>query len=112
MKFEKVINGIMIYMNREIYSGMNEWQEILARIAVSRIIGDEAKLKETLMTNSFVRTFLIMDDEGNIDVEGLMGDLKKQIEQKGKLTIAVPMFGNFTFVPEDVDKLYRAIQEA
>lgn len=109
MEFEKVIRGIVKYLDREIYAGMNDWQEILARLAVSRMIGDEAKLKQTLLGNSFVRTFAIMDGDGNVDVDGLVCDLKKQIEQKGKISLSVPLIGDFKFTAEDVDKLYTTI---
>jgi hypothetical protein len=111
MNFEKVLMGITKYLNREIYSEMNDWQEVLARMAVSRVIGNAESLKKTLIENPFIKTFSIMDDEGNVDVEGVARDLKKQIADKGKLTITIPLFGVFTFVSEDVDKLHRTIME-
>lgn len=111
MTFDKVLNGIYKYLNNEIYSGMNDWQEMLARIAVSRLVGNGEKIKSALTNNPFLKTFAIIDDDGNIDVEGLAKDLKEQIAQKGKLTITIPMFGAFNFSPEDVDKLHRTIME-
>ena len=82
MEFEKVLNGIIKYLNNEIYSGMNDWQEVLARIAVSRVLGNKEKLKTTLLNNAYVKTFAIMDENGIVDVEGLMNDIKTQISQK------------------------------
>jgi hypothetical protein len=46
-----------------------------------------------------------------VDVEGLANDLREAIREKGKVTIALPLFGNFSFVESDVDELYRAIME-
>jgi hypothetical protein len=112
MEFEKVIRGILKYLDREIYGNMVDWQEMVARIAVSRIIGDEDKLKNTLMNNSFVRTFSIIDTDGRVDVDGLMRDIKRQIEAKGKLEFSLPMLGKFSFVTSDVDTLHRYIKEA
>lgn len=112
MDFEKVIRGILKYLDREIYGNMVDWQEMVARIAVSRIIGDEPKLKQSLMNNSFIRTFSIMDENGRVDVDGLMRDLKRQIEAKGKLEFSIPMLGKFSFVTNDVDTLHRYITEA
>lgn len=109
MTFEKVLNGILKYLNNEIYSGMNSWQEMIARIAVSRLVGNGEKIKEALMSNPFIKTFAIMDEDGNVDVEGLIHDLKEQISQKGYLKISIPMFGEFCFSPEDVDTLHRTI---
>jgi hypothetical protein len=111
MEFEKVLNGIIKYLNNEIYSGMNDWQEMLARIAVSRMVGNGDNLKHTLMNNAFIKTFAIMDENGIVDVDSLLNDIKNQISQKEKLTISLPMFGKFTFTAADVDKLYRTIME-
>lgn len=112
MDFDRVVNGIIRYLNANIFTKMNDWQEMLARIAVSRLIGDTNTLKTTLSSNGFVRTFGIIDEAGHVDVDGLIRDIKRQIEDKGKLTIALPMFGNFTFYPTDVDELRRYIMEA
>jgi hypothetical protein len=111
MNFDKVIHGIVKYLDNEIYSNMTDWQEVLARIAVGRMIGDTSELKKTLMDNSFVKTFAIMDEHGDVDVDGLMRDLKNQIAQKGKIDISIPLLGKFTFTSEDVDELHRTIDE-
>jgi hypothetical protein len=112
MEFEKVLNGILKYINQEVMVGMNDWQEMLARIAISRMIGDSSKLKETLASNGYVRTFGIMDRDGNVDVDGLMRDIREQIERKGKVSFEIPLMGKFTFRPEDVDRLHEKILEA
>ena len=111
MEFEKVLKGIMKYLNNEIYAGMNDWQDMLARIAVSRIIGNEQNLKNMLMTNPFVKTFAIIDENGIVDIEGLMRDIKTQIQEKEKISFSLPIFGRFTFTVADVDKLHRTILE-
>lgn len=109
MEFEKVLNGIMKYLNNEIYSGMNDWQEMLARIAVSRMIGNAENLKHTLIENPFIKTFAIIDENGMVDVSGLLNDLKTQFNQKEKITFSIPMFGKFTFTAADVEKLRNNI---
>ena len=111
MTFERVIHGINKYINAEIYSTMNDWQEVLARIAISRMIGNTDQLKNSLLTNGFIRTFAIMDDEGHVDVDGIARDLRHQLEEKGKMTISLPLMPSLTFKPEDVDVLYRYIME-
>lgn len=111
MTFERVINGINKYINAEIYSTMNDWQEILARVAVSRMIGNTENLKQSLTSNGFLRTFAILDEAGNVDVEGLAKDIKNQILAKGKMTVTFPLMPSLTFKPEDVDTLMRYIRE-
>ena len=110
MNFEQTINGITKYLNNEIYIKMNDWQEIIARIAVSRLMGNTEQLKTALISNPFVQTFGIITSDGNVDVDGIMRDLRCQIERKGSITLSIPMFGNFTFKVEDVDKLHRTIK--
>ena len=107
MKLDRVLNGVARYLDKEIYAGMNDWQEILARIAVSRILDN--KNIENLMNNPYMKTFAIADAEGNIDVDGLYRDLKRLIQAKGKVEITLPMFGKFTFTESDVDCLYSCI---
>jgi hypothetical protein len=107
--FEKVVDGISKFINAEIYSGMNDLQEVVARIVISRIIGNEETIKNSLVSNSWIRTFGIIDGEGMIDIDALAKDLKREIGQKGKIEVSIPMFGTFKFVPEDVDTLYKYI---
>jgi hypothetical protein len=111
MTFERVINGINKYINAEIYATMNDWQEILARIAIGRMLGNTEQLKQSLVSNGFLRTFALMDENGNVDIETLARDLKAQIAAKGKMTISLPLMPALTFKPEDVDILHRYIME-
>lgn len=111
MDFDRVIDGIVRYLNREILKGMNQWQDMMARIAMSRILANRKMLRDALINAPFLQTIGIIDSRGMVDVEGLANDLKAQIREKGKLTITLPLFGNFTFVESDVDELYRAIME-
>lgn len=111
MEFNKVINGIIKYIDREIIPSMNEWQEVVARIAMSRFVNNSNVLKDGLTNNSFVRTFAIIDDNGNVDVNGLANDLKEQIRKKGKIEFTLPIFGTFRFVEADIEKLRLVIME-
>ena len=108
MNIERVMNGIARYMDREIYSNMNDWQEVVARLAVSRLLGNR-NLENTLMNNAYIRTFAIVDSDGNVDVDGLYRDLKTLVQQKGKVEISLPIFGKYTFHETDVDNLYNCI---
>lgn len=111
MNFDMVLNGIMRYMDREIFSSMTDLQEFAARLAVTRVINNSQKLKETLTTNPFIKTFGIIDDDGNVDIDGLHRDIKEQIRAKGKLTIKVPLIGiTFHFSESDVDTLFSTIK--
>ena len=107
--FNTVIDGVSRYINNEIYSNMNDLQEFVARVFIGRFISNEEKVKESLIHNGFVRTFGIVDSEGRVDVDSLAKDIKREIKRKEKITLSIPMFGEMTFVPSDVDVLYRTI---
>lgn len=111
MQFEKVVNGVIRYIEAEVYPGMADWQEIFARIAVSRFVGNREKLKKALEGNAYVKAFNIMDDQGEVDIESFLADLKTQISAKGKVEFRIPMFGVFCFTAGDVGKLQRYIME-
>ena len=108
-EFGKVMDGISKYMNAEIYSGMNSWQDFAARVMVGRIMGNQEAVKEMLMNNGFAKTFGIVDSEGMVDVHTLAHDIKRELVRQGKMTVDIPLFGVYTFTPSDVDVLYRTI---
>jgi hypothetical protein len=110
--FEKVAKGISEYLNNEIYKGMNDLQEVMARIVVGKFLDNEESIKNTLVSNGFIRTLGFVNDDGMVDVDGIAESLKKEIAKKGKMSISIPMFGKLTFVPEDVDVLCNYIKGA
>ena len=111
VSFEKILDGIVRFMNEEIIPGMNDWQEVAARIAIGRIYETKENIQTQLAANGLVRAFGIMDSAGNVDAEKLLADLRRELEKKGKLQLSVPGFGKFTFTPADVEKLRRYILE-
>ena len=108
-EFNRVIDGISRYIDTEIYSKMNELQEFAARVLIGRFISNEDTVKDSLVNNGFIRTFGIIDADGMIDVITLAKDIKREIARKGKISFEIPMFGTMSFVPEDVDSLFRYI---
>lgn len=111
VKFEAVLDGMAKFLDKEIYSGMNDWQEILARITVGRVFENREAVKAVIVNNGIIRTFGIVDENGNVDIERLASDMKREIQRKEKLEISIPLFGKITFHPEDVDSLYNMIME-
>ena len=112
MTYEAVIQGIINYLNKEILSTMADWQAMLARIAISRVLTVKGGLKDAVTGNAFLQSMGIVSVDGMVDVDGLMRDLKEQIGLAGKLEIVLPVFGKYAFTPEDVDVLYKYIKEA
>jgi hypothetical protein len=108
-EFSKVIDGISKYINGELYPEMNDLQEFAARLMIGRIISNQEDIKNSFIDNGFIRTFGVVDCDGMVDVDGLIADVKREIQRQEKISFAIPMFGTFTFRPSDVDTLHRYI---
>ena len=51
VKFEKVLDAAVKFFNEEIVPGMNDWQEIAARIAIGRVYESQEAIKAQLAAN-------------------------------------------------------------
>lgn len=108
--FEKVIDGINRYIDREIYPGLNDLQEFAARLVVGRINSSSASLKEYLMSNGFIMTFGLIDRDGMVDIDQLMHEVRRELERKGSIQVDIPMMGKLTFKPVDADMICEEIK--
>lgn len=109
VKFEAVIDGISKYMDKEIYVNMNSWQEVIARAAVGLFIENRAATKEAFINNGIIRSFGIINESGDVEIDRLASSLKREIQRKKEISFKVPMYGEFKFNPSDVDTLYEMI---
>ena len=109
VSFNQVLDGLARYLNKNFYPNLDDFREVVARIAVGRILQNPENLKQSLSGNGIIRTFAIMNSDGDIDLEPIMRDLRKEIERKGKMTVEIPMFGKISFTGEDISEIYREI---
>lgn len=109
MEFNRVVNGIARYLEKEVYRNMNGLQEFTVRLFAARMLNN-SNLESWLMKNPYVRALITADENGNIDVDGLYRDMKAIMQTKGRLEIDnVPLLGKLTFTESDVDCLYNCI---
>lgn len=109
VKFENVVDGINRYINKEIYKNLNGAQEFVARLVAGRMLNNSEHIKDVLMNNGFAKTLCIIDDEGMVDVEMLLTDIRSEIARQGSLQLDIPLIGKLTFHPDDVDVLHNEI---
>lgn len=64
---------------------------------------------DSLTQNSFLGTIGAVDREGNVDLEGFVEEMKKQLPENG-LKVSVPMVGDMTFYRTDLDDVMRYIK--
>lgn len=79
VSFERALDGVIKYIDAEIIGGMNEWQELVARMAIGRVAENSEAVKASVLNNGIVRTFGVVDSDGMIDIDGLARDLKREI---------------------------------
>lgn len=106
--YDKVINGISKYIDSEIVSKLPGWKKWVLGSGMGMMLSNSSNIYEQLKNNEFIKMLNIIDTNGNVNVDALYIELKKQA-QKGSATIEFPMIGAFMLNEQDVDKLYNFI---
>lgn len=103
---DKIEKGIANYLDAEFMPQLqsNGVEKVIIGTAVSLFIRRSGVIIGGYKDNKVVKMLGIMDDDGNVDVETLAEELKKNISKEG-FTIDIPILGILTFHKEDVDKL-------
>lgn len=107
---DQAMRGAAKFADNEIIPHLPTGKGIGAGIALALIMdGGKAQLLK-LRENPAVQMMGVMDEAGNIDLDRLYNAARPRFENK--LTVSVPLLGDLRFDQNDVDKLYRYIQEA
>jgi hypothetical protein len=107
--FEVIVDGLCRYIDSEIITHMNDLQEIVARLAIGRVVDNQESIKKDLVSNGIIRSFGVIDSEGCVDVERLSRDLQREIEKKEKISVSIPLIGKVTFKSQDIDRIRQYI---
>lgn len=107
---EKIEHGVAAYLDSELMPKFPStgWEKVLAGTAIGLAIRKSSNIIESYKDNKMVQMLGIMDAEGNVDVDVLAEELKKNISKDG-VKVDVPFIGALTFHKEDVDKLHEYI---
>lgn len=106
--YERVINGLAKYLDNEIINKLPGWKKWVLGSGMGIALSNSNNIYEQLKSNDFVKMLNIIDENGNINVDCIYKELKKQA-QKGSATIEFPMIGAFILNEQDIDKLYNFI---
>ncbi len=108
---DQAMRGIMRFADTEVIPHLPTGKGIGAGIALALVMdGGKTQLLK-LRENPAVQMMQIMDDTGNIDLERLYNIARPKMDGQ-KLPVTVPLLGEFKFDVNDLDKVYRYIQEA
>lgn len=107
---KQIEQGVAAYLDAELMPQLpaNGVQKVIAGTAMSILIKRSGEIIESYKDNQFVKMLGIMDSDGNIDVDTLAEELKKNMPKDG-MKVDVPIIGELTFKENDVDKLYEYI---
>lgn len=109
---KEIESGIAAYLDAELMPKLptSGLEKVIAGTAISLFIKRSGTILESYKDNKVVQMLGVMDTEGNVDVDLLATELKKNMPEDG-IKIDVPMIGAMTFHKEDVTKLHEYIAE-
>ena len=110
---DKVAMGAARFFDTEVRPSLHGAKAILYGVAVGMAISNANKMAEKYM--SMLKMIGAADDDGNIDVEAVGAELKRQMKASGgtmKIEIGGANKDEFTFDPSDVDHLIDYINRA
>ena len=107
---DQAMRGAMRYADNEVIPHLPGGKGIGAGIMLALIMEGSREKILALRENPAVKMMQIFDDAGNIDIDKLYNAARPRFENK--LTVSVQLLGDMRFDQNDVDKLYRYIQEA
>lgn len=109
----KIEKGVAAYLDSEVMPHLQSGglEKVLTGTAVSLVIRRSGKILESYKDNKAIQMLGLMDAEGNVDVDILAEELKKNIPAEG-MKVDVPIIGKMTFHKADVDKLHEYITES
>lgn len=107
--YSRVVQGILKYIQNEMAGKLaGSWKAWAMNIMAGMAASKAEPLIRELSANSVVKALGLIDGE-NVNVDALMGELRKQAKDS-TATINIPMIGVYTIGIADVDALDRYIR--
>ena len=108
---DQAMRGVAQYADNEIIPHLPTGKGIGAGIALALILDGGKNRILALKDHPAVQMMGIMDEEGNIDLDRLYNAARTRVDGK-KIPWDIPIIGELKFDVNDVDRLYKYIQEA
>ena len=109
--FDTVINGIIRYIEKFIFPTLNKTQLFVGYTLLTRYRRNLSALRPMLEDNALLKPLRVFDDDGRVDIDSWMEDIKSTMEHYGKFELEIPFVGPYSFTKDDVDKLCQCIRE-
>ena len=108
---DQAMRGAMRYADNEVIPHLPGGKGIGAGIMLALIMEGSREKILALRENPAVKMMQIFDDAGNIDLDKLYNAARPRFDGQ-KLPVTLPLIGELRFDVNDLDKLYKYIQEA
>ena len=108
---DQAMRGAAKFADNEIIPHLPMGKGIGAGIALALIMDGGKSRILALKDHPAVQMMGIMDAEGNIDLERLYNAARPKVDGQ-KVPLTIPIIGELRFDVNDVDRLYKYIQEA
>jgi hypothetical protein len=112
MKIDKVVKGLIRYVDETMMPSFSDNQQTLYLIACEMATQYPETVLNLINNNFAVKVFLSPDKDGNLNVDRAISILKATAKRKEKIVLSIPKFGDVTFREEDFDEIHRYIKEA
>jgi hypothetical protein len=87
-------------------------KRILMAGAVSLYLKQNEGIIDTITNNPLFTGLGVVHESGMVDIDIVRDVLKSEINKAGFMRLSLPVIGDIDFTTEDVDSLYRFIQES
>lgn len=108
---DQAMRGVAQYADNEIIPHLPTGKGIGAGIALALIMDGGKSRILALKDHPAVQMMGIMDADGNIDLDRLYNAARSRVDGK-KIPWDIPVIGELKFDVNDIDRLYKYIQEA
>ena len=108
---DQAMRGVAKFADNEIIPHLPTGKGIGAGIALALIMDGGKSRILALREHPVVQMMGVMDEEGNIDLDRLYNAARARVDGK-KIPLTIPVIGELRFDVNDVDRLYKYIQEA
>ena len=111
ISIDQLMRGVTRFADLEIIPHLPTGKGIGAGIALALLMdGGKARILQ-LREHPAVQLMGIMDEQGNVDLDRLYSAARPKVDGQ-KLPVTIPIIGELRFDVNDLDKLYKYIQEA
>ena len=111
MKFEHVVDRLSKYIEKNVMPTMNNLQKIGILTFIGMIKHNPQAYKQKIMDDPLFKWLIVENDQGEIEIEGLICGLRDAVNKEGMAILDTKMFGKMTFRPSDIEELKRYLTE-